>query len=111
MSVHRYISAAQNIAHAIPGILAEQGLDPLINRFVLTESKRGEAWLFVVMDDSVLELPASYASTGVISHISAALHGHHVVFSHSEGLRYAILLSPTKNRPETSQGIDHPLSG
>jgi len=34
MSVHRYISAAQNIAQAIPGILAEQGLDPLINRFV-----------------------------------------------------------------------------
>jgi hypothetical protein len=97
------------MARAIPGILAEQGLDPLINRFVLTESRHGDAWLFVVMDDSVLDLPASYASTGVISHISAALRGHHVVFSDSDGLRYAILLSPYIKHPGVNPFIEHSL--
>jgi len=38
MSAYRYLPAAQNVAQAIPGILTEQGLDPLISRYVLTES-------------------------------------------------------------------------
>ena len=96
MSANRYLPAAQNIAQAIPGILAEQGLDPLISRFVLTETERGDAWLFVVMDDSVSEFLASYAATSVLSHLSTALHGHRVMFSNSYGLRYAVLLSPSK---------------
>lgn len=102
MSANRYLPAAQTVAQAIPGILAEQGLDPLISRFVLTETERGEAWLFVVLDDSVLEFLAAYATTSVLSHLSTALHGHLVVFSNSYGLRYAVLLSPSKNPPKTS---------
>ena len=39
------------------------GLDPLISRFVLTETERGDAWLFVVMDDSVFENLEAYAAT------------------------------------------------
>jgi hypothetical protein len=92
LSANRYLPAAQNVAYAIPGILAELGLDPLISRFVLTETERGEAWLFVVMDDSILEFLESYAATSVLSHLSAALHGHLVMFSNSLGLRYAVLL-------------------
>jgi hypothetical protein len=49
MSANRYLSAAQAVAEAIPGLLASQGLDPLISRNVLTETERGDAWLFVVM--------------------------------------------------------------
>ena len=101
MSANRYLPAAQNVAQAFPGILAEQGLDSLISRFVLTETERGDAWLFVVMDDSVLEFLSSYAATSVLSHLSAALHGHPVLFSNSYGLRYAVLLSPSKKLPET----------
>ena len=101
MSANRYLPAAQNIANAIPGILAEQGLNPLISRFVLTETEQGDAWLFVVMDDSVLEFLESYTSTSVLSNLSAALHGHLVLFSNSYGLRYAVLLSPSKKSPET----------
>ena len=97
MSANRYLPAAQNIAKAIPGILAEQGLNPLISRFVLTETKSGDAWLFVVMDDSILEFLPSYAAAHVLSHLSAALQGHTVKFSTSYGLRYAVLLSPPKN--------------
>ena len=96
MSANRYLPAAQEVAQAIPGILAGQNLDPLISRFVLTETEQGDAWLFVVMDDSIFENLESYAATSVLSQLSTALHGHPVVFSNSYGLRYAVLLSPSK---------------
>ena len=96
MSAYRYLPAAQNVAQAIPGILTEQGLDPLISRYVLTESERGNAWLFVVMDDSVSVNIEYYAAPNLLSHLSAVLHGHPVLFSNSFGLRYAVLLSPLK---------------
>jgi hypothetical protein len=97
LNTSRYLPAAQNAAQTIPCILAEQGLDPLlISRFVLTETEQGEAWLFVVMDDSILEFLDSYAAANVLSRLSAALHGHKVIFSNSYGLRYAVLLSRSK---------------
>jgi len=94
VSANRYLSAAQSVAEAIPGLLTDQGLDPLISRYVLTETERGDAWLFVVLDDSVLGYLESYSATSVVDYLSAALHEHLVMFSNSYGLRYAILLSP-----------------
>ncbi len=94
MSATRFIPAAQNAAQAIPCILADQGLDPLrISRFVLTETTRGDAWLFVVMDDSIMDFLPSYTSPRVLSTLSNGLRGHIVMFSNSYGLRYAVLLS------------------
>ena len=93
MSASRFLPAAQNGAQAIAAILTEQGLDPVISRYVLTESERGDAWLFIVMDDSISESLASYASPNLIAQLSTALHGHPVLFSNSLGLRYAVLLS------------------
>ncbi len=97
MSANRFLPAAQNVARTILRVLSEQGLAPLISRYVLTESARGDAWLFVVMDDSVSENLESYASPNLISKLSAALQGHMVLFSNSFGLRYSVLLSPSKN--------------
>ena len=98
MPGNRYLPAAQSVAQAIPCLLADQGLDPLrISRFVLTETERGNAWLFVVMDDSVLEFLDSYSAPRVLSYLSSALQGHIVKFSNSYGLRYAVLLSQTRN--------------
>ncbi len=111
MNANRYLPAAQIVAQAIPGILVEQGLEPLISRFVLTETERGDAWLFVVLDDSISESLASYASVGVLSHLSMALHGHRVVFSNSFGLRYAVLLSPSKNSPERNPSFPSSMFG
>ncbi len=94
MSANRYLPAAQSVAQAIPCLLADQGLDPLlISRFVLTETERGNAWLFVVMDDSIRNFLSAYSSPSVLSHLSMALHGHMVKFSDFYGLRYAVLLS------------------
>jgi hypothetical protein len=101
LNAAHYLPAAQNVAEAIPRILAEQGLDPRISRFVLTETEQGSAWLFVVMDDSILEYLESYTAPEVLSHLSTAFHGHPVVFSNSLGLRYAVLLSSLKNDPQT----------
>ena len=100
MSANRYLSAAENVAQALPCILVEEGLDPLISRFVLTETEGGDAWLFVVLDDSVSEFLESYAAPNVLSHLSAALQGHQVMFSNSYGLRYAVRLSSAPNLPE-----------
>lgn len=97
MSANRYLPAAQAVARVIPGILRKHGLVSLINRNVLTESERGNAWLFIVLDDSVSENLESYASPNLLSDLSAALHGHPVLFSNSLGLRYSILLSPLKS--------------
>jgi len=93
MSAYRYLPDAQRVAQAFPILFMEQGLDPLISRYVLAESERGNAWLFVVMDDSVSGHLASYAAPNLLSHLSAALHGQPVLFSNSLGLRYAVLLS------------------
>jgi hypothetical protein len=101
LSANRYLAAAQNVADAIPSILVEEGLDPLISRFVLTETEGGDAWLFVVMDDSVSEFLESYAAPNVLSHLSTALHGHLVMFSNSYGLRYSVRLSSSPNLDKT----------
>jgi hypothetical protein len=94
MTTNRYLPAAQSVAQDIPCVLADQGLDPLlISRFVLTETERGDAWLFVVLDDTVRDFLTAYASPSMLSHLSLALHGHTVKFSNSYGLRYAVLLS------------------
>jgi hypothetical protein len=99
MSVNRYLPAARSVAQAIPGILAQRGLKPLISRFVLTETERGAAWLFVVLDVSPLDpVVEAYAASDVLNHLSTALQGHPVVInSNSDGLRYAVLLSSSPN--------------
>lgn len=109
MSANRYLPAAESIAQAIPGILAEQGLNPLISRFVLTETEHGDAWLFVVMDDSVSEFLESYAAAGVLAYLSGAFQGHRVLFSNSYGLRYAIHLGPHPKPPEPAPHARAPI--
>jgi hypothetical protein len=93
VSVNRYLPAAQYIARAFPGILAQRGLKPFISRFVLTETQQGNAWLFVVLEVSPLINLEDYTATDVLHYLSTALHGLRVVISTSYGLRYAVLLS------------------
>ena len=95
MSAHRYLPAAQNIAQVFPHILVEQGLDPMINHYYLTETDRGDAWLFISLEDRASEWIESYAAPKVLTRLSASLHGHLVLFSKLNGLRYAVLLAST----------------
>jgi hypothetical protein len=93
MSASHYLPAAQYVAQAIPGILAERGLKPFISRFVLTETEQGHTWLFVVLEVSPQQPLEDYAAPEVLDYLSTALHGLPVVISSSYGLRYAVLLS------------------
>ncbi|HSQ26546.1 MAG TPA: hypothetical protein VLM80_05425 [Anaerolineales bacterium] len=97
MSADRYLPAARYVAQAIPGILAERGLKPFISRFVLTETEKGHAWLFVVLEVSPLQPLEDYAAPDVLDYLSSALHGLPIAISSSYGLRYAVLLSSTKS--------------
>ena len=94
MSASRYLPAANYVAQAIPGILAQRGLNPVISRFVLTETQQGDAWLFVVLEASPLSNLEDYTDPDVLHYLSTALSGLPVVFSDTDGLRYAVLLSP-----------------
>ncbi len=96
MSTTRYLPAARSNAQAIPDALVDHGLDPRISRYVLTETEDSEAWLFVVLGESIWEHLESYSANSVLYHLSTALHGHPVVFTNSFGLCYAVLLSPVK---------------
>jgi hypothetical protein len=95
MSASRYLPAAQSVAQAIPGILAQLGLKPFISRYVLTETEQGHAWLFAVLEVSPQNHPEDYAAAEVLHYLSTALNGLPVVISESYGLRYAVLLSST----------------
>jgi hypothetical protein len=105
MSANQYLASAKTIAQTIPGILADLGLAPLISRFVLSETDQGDVWLFIVMDDSILESLEYYAANYVLDQLSAALFGHPVVFSRSSGVRYAVLL----NHFSTPSEMPHPF--
>ena len=108
MSVNRYLPAARYVAQAIPGILAQLGLKPFISRYVLTETERGAAWLFVVMEVNPLNNLEDYATSDVLRYLSTALQGLPVVICNSYGLRYAVLLgSPNMfRRPNLSWEAD-----
>jgi hypothetical protein len=96
MSVNRYLPAARYVAQSFPGLLAERGLRPFISRFVLTETERGNVWLFVVLE--VSNYPEDYAGNDVLNYLSTSLHGLPVVISESYGLRYAVLLGSANSK-------------
>jgi len=92
MSVYRYLPAASYAAQTIPAILGQRGLKPFISRCVLTETERGAAWLFIVLEVGPQEHPEDYAASDVLHDLSTAVQGLPVVISDSDGLRYAVLL-------------------
>ena len=92
MSAQRYLPAASYAAQTIPAILAQHGLTPFIRRCVLTETERGAAWLFIVLEAGPQEHPEDYAASDVLHDLSTAVQGLPVVISDSDGLRYAVLL-------------------
>jgi len=92
MSANRYLPAARTVAQTIPAILGQRGLKPFINRCVLTETERGAAWLFIVLEISPMEHLEDYAASDVLHDLSTALQGLPIVISNSDGLRYAVLL-------------------
>ena len=102
MSATRYLPAAQTAARTIPDVLAGRGLDPLISRYLLVETRRGLAWLFVVLDAPRLSRMEAYISADTLHHLRTALRGRPVLVSNSNGLRYAVLLSRPPQLPKAA---------
>ena len=94
MSADRYLPAARYVAQEFPGLLAHGGLQPCIDRYVLTESQVGDAWLFVVLDVDAADDPQAYGDPDLLRYLSTSLHELPVFLSSSDGLRYAVLLNP-----------------
>jgi hypothetical protein len=113
MSANRYLPAAHRIARELPEILGQIGLKPHIHRFVLTETGQGAAWLFVVLDVSLLTgSEKSYTAPDVLQQISTKLSGLPVVMINNiNGLCYAILLSPAPMLQKATSGDPSPISG
>ncbi len=102
MSADRYLPAARYVAQEFPGLLAHGGLQPCIDRYVLTESQTGDAWLFVVLDIDAEDDPGAYGNPDLLHYLSTALHDLPVFLSSSHSLRYAVLLNPLP--PSTRNG-------
>ena len=105
MSTVRYLAAAQTVAQIITQVLVERKLDPLLIRFVLTETPCGNAWLFAVLDAQRLPRMEIYITEDLLHHLSTALHGKAVLVSNNSGLRYAVLLS---RLPQLPPAVDFP---
>ena len=102
MSATHYLPAARQVAQVIPDLLAQRGLKPFISRLVLTETERGAAWLFMVLETPPQGNQEDYTSADVSHYLSTALHGLPVVICNSYGLCYAVLL----NLPNILKGPD-----
>jgi hypothetical protein len=108
LSLKRYLPAANRIAQAFPDLLAGQDLDPCICCSFLAETEQGDVWLFVAMHESAIAHLDSYISARVLSRLSRAFHGHLVTFSQKDGLRYAVLLSPSRDFSQSSEPLEIP---
>jgi hypothetical protein len=73
-------------------MLAQRGMKPSIRRFVLTEIRQGNAWLFVVLAVSPVYPLEDNVAPDVLDDLSMPYHGLPIVINNSYGLRYAVLL-------------------
>lgn len=101
----RWMAAAETAAEIILTALGSlRGTDPaLVERFVLTETPGGDAWLFAVIDDLRIESYEPWVRA--VHGLSTNLRGKPVYISNSSGFRYAVLLS---ERPPLPERVDFP---
>ncbi|MBN1810591.1 MAG: hypothetical protein JXA14_02005, partial [Anaerolineae bacterium] len=89
---------AELIAQRIPAVMRQRGLLPAFDDWLLT-ADRGMIWLFGVLDLQRIQRLEDYQSAGLLHHLSTDIQGKPIYLSNSDGLRYAILLSPHPELP------------
>jgi hypothetical protein len=92
------IREAEAIARRIPQVLQQRGLQPLFQGWVLTEY-HNLIWLFGAVDLRQVKRLEQYRHPDLLHHLSTAIGGRPVYVSNSNGLRYAVLLSPPPRLP------------
>ncbi len=91
---------ARHIIRVLPATLAQRGLKPAIREWIATPSQQSGAWwLFGILDVEQIERLEAYTDAAVLHHLSTALRGIPIYISNSNGLRYAISLSPLPSLP------------
>ena len=95
----RYQLQAQVIAKRLPQVLQRRGLEAPFTEFLLT-STQGMVLLFAILDLPKVKRLEAYTTPELLHHLSTDLEGLPVFLSNSNGLRYAIPLSPLPRLPK-----------
>jgi len=101
-----FLSMAQYAATVVRHVLVnERNLAPPV-KWLLTQTNRGNVWLFAVLDERNLGRNISaYTNQSVLHQLSTALNGKPVILSNTTGLRYAVLL---QQRPQLPALVSFP---
>ena len=94
-----YQVEAQIVARRLPQVMQLRGLDAPFAEFLLT-STQGMVLLFAILDLPKVKRLEVYTTPELLHHLSTDLHGLPVYLSNSNGLRYAIPLSPLPRLPK-----------
>jgi DNA segregation ATPase FtsK/SpoIIIE-like protein len=95
----RYQLQAQIVAKCLPQVLQRRGLEAPFAEFLVT-STQGMVLLFAILDLHQVKRLEAYTTPDLIHHLSTDLQGLPVFLSNSNGLRYAIPLSPLPRLPK-----------
>ena len=95
----RYQLQAQIVAKRLPQVLQRRGLEAPFAEFLLT-STQGMVLLFAILDLPRVKRLEAYTTPDLMHHLSTDLQGLPVFLSNSNGLRYAIPLSPLPRLPK-----------
>ena len=95
----RYQLQAQVVARRLPQVLQRRGLEAPFAEFLLT-SVQGMVLLFAILDLPQVRRLEAYTTPELLHHLSTDLQGLPVFLSNSNGLRYAIPLSPLPRLPK-----------
>ena len=91
---------ARHVIRVLPAVLEQRGLKPLVKEWIATRSPQtGAWWFFGVLDVAEVERLEAYTDAAVLHHLSTALRGMPVYLSNTNGLRYAVPLSPLPSLP------------
>jgi hypothetical protein len=94
----RHQLQAQLVASRLPHVFQRRGLEAHFREFLLTKSQ-GIVVLFAVLDIARVRRLESYTTPELLHHLSTDLSGLPVLLSNSNGLRYAIAISPLPRLP------------
>ena len=95
----RYQLQAQIVAKRLPQVLQRRGLEAPFAEFLVT-STQGMVLLFAILDLPQVRRLEAYTTPELLHHLSTDLQGLPVFLSNSNGLRYAIPLSPLPRLPK-----------
>jgi hypothetical protein len=94
MTANRYLVAARISAFLIDPILTDAGIDIQSNQYYLTETDRGDAWLFVLFNSMERQSVEKKLTPEILRRLGETLRGRQITLCRRQDLCLAVLLSP-----------------